>query len=1289
MLSRPARLTQRLVCQKAFAPRVRTALPAPAALKLSSRGNANISAPLAPEPPFQTVIIYNQSKHATQSVLADIRAVWGSKVRVLQTLEEGRQRLPNMDGAIYVKPKTWGDLEHFKERLNFACTQDHALHHQRSARQVVFMPGWSAFAESSEAAVGVEALGLVWPGTEPVASQDLEKIGFKRICEKVGAPTPPFTVLSEENAAPVDLTDAAAKEACVQEFLKKVAAMKTSEMGLIKSIHGGGGKGTAHLDHPDKPEEVRTAVEKVVTEMNRTDGIYFEQKVNTKGDGRFYQIEIECDGKTVAEGGRFVWFNSSLQKVVEIGLSDDKIGMFMPSELYQKSREWSAAIAAEGNNNTRATMEALVFQNEKGEFEVQFIECNRRPQVENEALALLQKDDKGHRRYTFAELMMRAKGYPAPTFKEATDASVVLHARWLHGNPNNKGQITYQAGNILGMTGPRLDYVKAELMAPGEISFTSDPQLGKAVITADSWEEMCDNAAEYFSLRKPTVMGASSTYAQCMYNLFTNPKMRSGEIASNETFTYLEIPEHSDRGVLNYLKDQVSPILVSGYRPGEGIDSERFPTKRVQTDLEKLIGTLSQEPPRATEFTKFARGEASYEDYIKSLRAQLEKQGGGWVTVAPRDTAQQGNDSESASVSSISRVNAEVWGEKAGCVGYEIGGAQYQAGLIRGFDPASIMRLGLPYNMPAHSLQRSQYVNGLAELTPEIRKPLFESTAAIVEQHYRSATATGSLVPWHPYNFHAGNFYDAATDYSPQDQTTGELLDAKCLPMPNWVFSAKFPLEALKGWTGRQIDVFAKRGVQLHQIRIKNPGQGNDWTSEAIWSHVQTIAAVFKEKGLLPPIVYIHNHDFNGQGGHIAAELLRTAQKANFNTLVIDAGYRKNGTHNDNTVLTSALNLGPEQLDALSEYNHNQQMIENILCRFDSRTSQMTPWNSDWAGGTEGSDIRIAKEYGLDVRKINDAKEIANEVFPLERAVTPFSEYKLRLGIAIMIEPGIEPKSVDAVRKWVNSGGKLKVGGDVLVGLKRWETLVSKTAETDKLLANMPDELAAAMAQQSKLIGPADLPSHFSASQRHTALGYQQKGLDFATAQRKGTDLSPLLAAPHVLHGAPKKLPVGTKFDLLVDALDGSIPKKAEIEFLGFGLAPGAASGPDAAARELVLNYLHEGQVAQVQMPDPDAAVAATSNSGPRKATPGNKLEVPTVVPGEVLSYAVKVGDVLKKGAPLVVLESMKMEMKISVPDELDGLVVKDLPCKGRTKELQGDILAPGDLMLELQEPSK
>ena len=39
-----------------------------------------------------------------------------------------------------------------------------------------------------------------------------------------------------------------------------------------------------------------------------------------------------------------------------------------------------------------------------------------------------------------------AKGYPAPQFEPATDANVVLHARWLHGNPDSHGKITYQAG---------------------------------------------------------------------------------------------------------------------------------------------------------------------------------------------------------------------------------------------------------------------------------------------------------------------------------------------------------------------------------------------------------------------------------------------------------------------------------------------------------------------------------------------------------------------------------------------------------------------------------------------------------------------------------------------------------------------------------------------------------------------------------------------------------------------------------------------------------------------------
>ena len=49
-------------------------------------------------------------------------------------------------------------------------------------------------------------------------------------------------------------------------------------------------------------------------------------------------------------------------------------------------------------------------------------------------------------------------------------------------------------------------------------------------------------------------------------------------------------------------------------------------------------------------------------------------------------------------------------------------------------------------------------------------------------------------------------------------------------------------------------------------------------------------------------------------------------------------------------------------------------------------------------------------------------------------------------------------------------------------------------------------------------------------------------GLCFCEA--KGTDLTPLLIAPTVLHSAPKSLKPGSNFQILMDKLDGELPKK-------------------------------------------------------------------------------------------------------------------------------------------------
>ena len=170
-----------------------------------------------------------------------------------------------------------------------------------------------------------------------------------------------------------------------------------------------------------------------------------------------------------------------------------------------------------------------------------------------------------------------------------------------------------------------------------------------------------------------------------------------------------------------------------------------------------------------------------------------------------------------------------------------------------------------------------------------------------------------------------------------------------------------------------------------------------------------------------------------------------------------------------------------------------------MLCRLDSRTSQATPSDSGRAGGMEGSDIQTAKEFNLDVRKINIAKEVAKEVCPPERAVTPFSEYELRLGIAIVIRDGIEPRTAEQVRAWANRVANLKVGGDVLGGLKCRETPAPKTPEVHKLQGNMSGELPAAFGQGSRPIGVQDLLVGFN------VLGYQQE----ATCRRTWTPLRP------------------------------------------------------------------------------------------------------------------------------------------------------------------------------------
>ena len=172
---------------------------------------------------------------------------------------------------------------------------------------------------------------------------------------------------------------------------------------MVKSIHGGGGVGTKSFDDARDISDVRSALERVVSETKSSDGIYIEQKVNVQGG--FFQLEIELDGTEVAHGTRVVWFNADNAKVLEIGCQDQHVETFgIPLDLIQDVKEKAKRIGVHSKNNTRGTIEALIYKDATGHWKSTFIEMNRRPQVENEALAYLEQDAiTGERRKTFVE----------------------------------------------------------------------------------------------------------------------------------------------------------------------------------------------------------------------------------------------------------------------------------------------------------------------------------------------------------------------------------------------------------------------------------------------------------------------------------------------------------------------------------------------------------------------------------------------------------------------------------------------------------------------------------------------------------------------------------------------------------------------------------------------------------------------------------------------------------------------------------------------------------------------
>ena len=106
---------------------------------------------------------------------------------------------------------------------------------------------------------------------------------------------------------------------------------------------------------------------------------------------------------------------------------------------------------------------------------------------------------------------------------------------------------------------------------------------------------------------------------------------------------------------------------------------------------------------------------------------------------------------------------------------------------------------------------------------------------------------------------------------------------------------------------------------------------------------------------------------------------------------------------------------------------------------------------------------------------------------------------------------------------------------------------------------------------------------------------------------------------------------------------------------------------------ERVDEYRPLDRGAQVSAPAPILAAAPAPKAAPKAATGAGAVKVAASVPGKVLKIAASVGQAVKAGDNIVILESMKMEIPVVAPQ--DGTVASIDVAEGASVE-NGDTLA-------------
>ncbi|MDP3706275.1 MAG: biotin/lipoyl-containing protein [Legionellaceae bacterium] len=1193
------------------------------------------------EAPLDYIVIHNRSKNAADYATRQLKDAWPN-LKIIHVVQDDRDPIPGSDGVVRIKD--WANMTHFKEQFDKLAAQDSRLNHSMKIGKVGFYCVWSAPAENSNWAISAKKTGFQWIGASPDKMKGLDKIEYKKRCQALGIPTadfveilPPDAFLDKEEHLKVMAHNLVDLYHATPELAGKPVFVKHNE--------GGGGRGTIKVSEMNFDNALE-AIRKIINETGgNLNGVYAEQALDLEG-AQLFQIEIEWNGASMAPGGRLVWFNKENQKVLEVGFTDSAIREMIPQEVYEACRAASQEIFVGSGYDGRGTNEILIIKDKYDNWRFKALELNKRIQVENEALSELVVDYTGRAVNVAATQVLTALGLQAPVATDLREKgpAIVGHVRLLSCEITATGSV-YPGGleidGAIYPQGANVQFVK------GPVYLDADPQIGRALITANTWTEFCNKLlkfAQEFQFYGPKT--ETSTYFDFLRKLASDAVFRAGKLGCNNTFNVLTNPPVLKGKVQKIVEDlsyTATPLITHGYRPNEGVKDQPYPTPAQMNEFIQFMENLRFERAPNTEFSRFLVHN-NFDTYIQELKVVLADHGGGTVT-ATRDVWQSMGDQESALMQKASVKISEIFFAGSGIgVGFETGGAQYQAALMRKFDWMAVLLSGCLSNLPSHSLTRSKWLNGLTVKSPEEQAFVFRTIAGEVTGLYGLPRRILPFIPWMPYNFHAGN-------HPEQDITTREMLRANLAVIPNWAWDARYTEKHFRGWVTRQIDLFQQEGKPLYQIRIKNPGQGPHWNVDVIVKMVQTIRQMFKERGLEEPIIFVHNHEFDGRAAHIGAEAIRACQQLDYPFLIVDSA-PPGTSHNSNLIISKSFNMSSEEKDRLRHYNQGMHLAFNITRRFNNQniTNSVQDPDSEMAGGTNSSDLADAIKMKIPIHDLNKLIGAVRKWTGLGTAVTPYSEWIKQIAIAIWINNDIQPKTVEAAEAHIKHGGQLAIAVPILEGLREWKTLLVRKDIIGQLLinhgmslkANVTDTLSKRSldieAERVKL--QAEFPrTNVTDREISTVIAFDKIGRDSLNHRDHSAlsdgprDMTVMMNSPGWVHSQYKK--AGDSFNLHGEKITV------------LNVVSNAQTG------KLDIDFSFQGHIIRTSGIDPN--IAANTAVKQVYYVKDKKTECGAPMAGAVIGFFVKPGDPVKKGQLLATMEAMKMEHNVKA--DADGVV--------------------------------